>query len=311
MSVCEQFADQLARDGASPGTIRQYTSRVRGWEASGMEALDYISSPDSMSERKNRRNALSTLQSRGLWLPYKLPVDTFPRFAIHANPVPYISPDQARVFFEDVAERLCGSIRDLTCLKLFYGSGCRQQELVRARRADLYMEEGIPLLRVVGKGRKPREIPLPTYCMKVLARYEKWERPAAEEINEKWVNRGGNARPDYLILGERGRNLFVEPVQRLCIACCAEMGIPRPQHPLHMIRSWYATHLSEAGVQIEDIAALMGHADTRQTQVYLLRNPAKTRRAVLRHAMQDWGSYREEADTLEGTDADEEADAGE
>lgn len=292
MDEISRLAASLALDGASNNTIRQYTRRVATWLESGLEANVYIGralESGNAPEAKMRKAALTALRDRGFWPPYKAEPDTFPAVRkLHHDPVPYLPPEQARSFFEEIAPRWAESYRDMAALKMYYASGCRQQELIQALRSDFFMEGNIPILRVRGKGGKPREIPLPAWAKHALDEYERYERKQDDRAAVKLAKQTRQAIPDYLIRGRRGGALNERDVQRLVHDCCEDTHMPRPRHPLHMIRSWYATHLLEQGVDVTDLSILMGHSTVKETMPYLLRSPARTRRAVEHHLAQGW-----------------------
>jgi integrase/recombinase XerC len=147
-------------------------------------------------------------------------------------------------------------LRDRALVELLYGGGLRVGELVSLSVRDLD-----PLareVRVLGKGRKERIVPLPRAAREALAAYlELRRRP------------GYQAEPLFAALGpgrRRGR-LGERSVRRILLARAAAAGIADRVHP-HRLRHSYATHLLDMGADLREIQELLGHASLSTTQRY-------------------------------------------
>jgi integrase/recombinase XerC len=146
--------------------------------------------------------------------------------------------------------------RDRALVELLYGAGLRIGEAVALAVRDLD-----PLareVRVVGKGRKERIVPLPRAARQALASYlELRRRP------------GYQAEPLFVALGpgrRRGR-LGARSVRRILLARAAAAGVADRVHP-HRLRHSYATHLLDMGADLREIQELLGHASLSTTQRY-------------------------------------------
>ena len=146
-------------------------------------------------------------------------------------------------------------IRDRAIVELLYASGLRVSELCGARLENLDLDEGF--IRVIGKGNKPRLVPVGAQARDALRRYLDAGRPAL--VGKKT---GGE-----VFLSVRGRRLTIQRVWQLMVALGKRAGLDKEVHP-HMLRHSFATHLLGGGADLRVIQEMLGHADISTTQVY-------------------------------------------
>ncbi|MGB9610811.1 MAG: tyrosine-type recombinase/integrase [Bryobacteraceae bacterium] len=141
--------------------------------------------------------------------------------------------------------------RDLALLEVLYGCGVRISELEGMNLDDLDLRDG--WVRVRGKRKKERQVPIPGRALDALRKYVECRRASPGE-KALFVNcRGGR-------LSARG----VHKILRLyAIALAGDSSI----HP-HSLRHAYATHLLNAGADLRAIQELLGHASLSTTQKY-------------------------------------------
>ena len=145
------------------------------------------------------------------------------------------------------------SLRDRAMLELTYSSGLRLSELCALAVHDVDLEGG--LVRVLGKGRKVRVVPVGRH---------------AREAVRAWLSaRAELAGPDQsaLFVSRRGHRISARTVQARFAKRAAESGIGLHVHP-HMLRHSFATHLLESSGDLRAVQELLGHADIGTTQVY-------------------------------------------
>ena len=135
-------------------------------------------------------------------------------------------------------------------LVLLYSAGLRVGEVVRLRPGDLDVERGLLKVRA-GKGRKDRYTLLADRAVKAVRIY----RDAYP--SEEWLFPG--ARPE--------RHLTTRSVQRVVKRTAAAAGIAK-KVTAHTLRHSFATHLLEGGTNLRIIQELLGHQNTRTTQIY-------------------------------------------
>ena len=149
-------------------------------------------------------------------------------------------------------------LRDRALVELLYGTGIRVGELVAldVRDIDLRSAE----VRVMGKGRKERVVPLPELAREALVA---WlgvrERP------------GVLGEPLFISLRVRRddivRRLGDRDVRRILKRRALAAGIADRVHP-HRLRHSYATHLLDMGADLREIQELLGHVSLLTTQKY-------------------------------------------
>jgi integrase/recombinase XerC len=143
--------------------------------------------------------------------------------------------------------------RNAAVLLLLYGSGLRISEALGISRRDA-PTEGRDTLRVVGKGRKERLVPVLPVTQAAIARYIAL-CPYALTPNAP------------LFLGAKGGPLSARIVQLLMERLRSALGLPDTATP-HALRHSFATHLLSAGADLRQIQELLGHASLSTTQVY-------------------------------------------
>jgi integrase/recombinase XerC len=150
---------------------------------------------------------------------------------------------------EDVPEWVLA--RDAAMLSLLYGAGLRLSEALSLTGKDVPAPEA---LRVLGKGRKVRLVPL--------------IKPVRDAVNAYVKLCPYPAAPNEPIFrGLRGGPLNPRLVQRLMERMRARLGLPETATP-HALRHSFATHLLANGGDLRSIQALLGHASLSTTQIY-------------------------------------------
>lgn len=140
--------------------------------------------------------------------------------------------------------------RDAAILELFYSCGIRLSELV-SLNADALMH-GEDCVRVVGKGRKVRLVPVGEYAREAVLRY--LERAVPD--------------PDGpLFLSRLGRRMTGRSVQLMLDKYLRCSDIPFHISP-HKLRHTFATHLLDAGADLRSVQELLGHSSLSTTQIY-------------------------------------------
>ncbi|MBL9106110.1 MAG: tyrosine recombinase XerD [Myxococcales bacterium] len=148
------------------------------------------------------------------------------------------------------------AIRDTAILELLYASGCRISEALDLTLDRLYLDQSV--VRLIGKGDKPRLVPLGGPAVAAL---HAWIRDARPTLAKQ-----ARVRP-FVFLNVRGGKLsrqgFFQKLREHAIAA----GITRPISP-HKLRHSFATHLLEGGADLRAVQTLLGHADIATTEVY-------------------------------------------
>jgi integrase/recombinase XerC len=161
--------------------------------------------------------------------------------------------------------------RDRAILELFYASGLRLGELGGLDLEDVNVSAR--MVRVLGKGGKPRLVPFNSSTATAIRTYLK----DREQLVARPEARGalpGRAPRQPLFVNYRGTRLTVRSVDRLVrkyvAATSARMGISP-----HALRHSFATHLLQRGADLRSIQELLGHARISTTQRYTHVNAAQ------------------------------------
>jgi len=161
--------------------------------------------------------------------------------------------DVDRLLAAPVASTLLGQ-RDRAILELLYSSGLRVSELTGLDWGDV--DEDAALVRVLGKGRKERVVPVGRPALRALAAYR-----AACSAEGQAVASGPVFR------NARGGRLTSRSVARLMERHVLVSGTTTKATP-HALRHTFATHLLGAGADLRAIQELLGHASLSTTQRY-------------------------------------------
>jgi integrase/recombinase XerC len=284
--VIHQFIHYLSIEkNASPHTCRCYRKDLEGFEDflknSGMYVTPSggveVAKADRMAirkylsflHRKNKKSSIarkiSTLRSFFKYLVREQVIPSNPAKSISTPKVEKILPTTLTV---DEAFRLMESpqtiskkpssegfresrLRDHAILELLYSSGLRVSELVGLNGDQVDLELGI--VKVMGKGRKERIVPVGNKAIESLKAYLK--------------GRGGLEGNDPIFINALGGRLTARSVGRMIKKYSKYSGIFRKVSP-HSLRHTFATHLLDAGADIREIQEMLGHSSLSTTQRY-------------------------------------------
>lgn len=147
-------------------------------------------------------------------------------------------------------------LRDRAMLETLYATGLRVSELVGLGLSQVSLDMGV--VRVVGKGRKERLVPLGQEAIAAVKRYLAKARPLL----------AGQSKSDAVFLtGRRGamtRQGFWTLIKRNAV----KAGIPAATLSPHVLRHAFATHLLNHGADLRVVQMLLGHADIATTTIY-------------------------------------------
>ena len=163
-------------------------------------------------------------------------------------------------------------IRDKTILELFYSSGLRISELTNLKFSDVDLNKN--LVKVIGKGRKKRIIPVTNTAINWIKKYIKIRTPNTKEGNYS----------EFRI--PNSEFLFSPPLTRFKVYeiiknYIKKLNLYKGYSP-HTIRHSFATHLLKNGADLFAIKEMLGHANIATTEIYTHINADYIRREYLR-----------------------------
>ncbi len=238
----ELFSQSIARSGRHATTQARILAGVRSFYAF-LTREGYLAADPSQ--------LLATPQ-RGSHLPTVLSVDEVD--ALEAS-VDLSRPD---------------GHRNRAIIEVLFSCGLRVSELVNLKLSNIYPSERV--LRVVGKGRKERLVPLSKTALREL---DLWYACRQQMT----IARG---EEDYVFLNRRGRHLTRTMILIMLKRQALAAGITKTISP-HTLRHSFATALLHGGADIRFIQALLGHEDIGTTERYTHIDNAMLREEILLH----------------------------
>jgi len=142
-------------------------------------------------------------------------------------------------------------LRDRAVLETLYSTGIRASELTGMNREDISRHDR--LLRIRGKGRKERIVPVGNKALNAIDAYLRQRTTGGE--------------PSAVFTGPSGKRLTARTVQRILENYRKELGLTSKASP-HTLRHSFATHLLESGADLRSLQELLGHASLSTTQRY-------------------------------------------
>jgi integrase/recombinase XerC len=266
------YIAELKRENSSEHTIRNYESDL-------MEFAEYFQPAPALGEweKTDIREWLGWLYQRELaavsirrklaavrsffgYLQREHLIDRNPAKLVRTPKMPktlpaVMTPEQTNGLIDDVA---AGKLerpypeRDRAIFEMLYGCRVRVSELVGLDLDDVDAGQG--WIRVRGKGKKERQVPLVGGAAAALARYlSERNAPAPDER--------------AVFLNFRGRRLSARSVHGIVKLYARVLAGDSSVHP-HSFRHAYATHLLADGADLRSIQELLGHSRLSTTQRY-------------------------------------------
>ncbi len=145
-------------------------------------------------------------------------------------------------------------LRDSAMLEILYSSGLRRAELAGIDIADIDLHGGT--VRVMGKGRKIRIVPVGSKALEAVRQYLARRNETGESLD-----------PKALFLLANGKRMTGGMVYHVVRKYFKSTGEQSRSHP-HMLRHSCATHLLDHGAEIRAVQEVLGHSSLRTTQRY-------------------------------------------
>jgi integrase/recombinase XerC len=235
---------------------------LRGWLAQLQRA--------GLAKRSLAR-ALSAVRSFYRWMHRDERVAVNPARTVGTPRLPrtlpaYLDTAQAALLMQHAATRAQGGrfsdMRNWAMVELFYSSGLRLSEVLGIDLPDLDLLTR--QVKVRGKGRKERIVPIGEHASNALERY----LSARDDLLTSLTQRAA-ARMDRraLFLSERGARVSQRAAFAGVVSLLEAVDEGAGFSP-HSLRHTFATHLVDAGADLRAVQELLGHASISTTQVY-------------------------------------------
>ena len=167
-----------------------------------------------------------------------------------------LDEDEIRRLLEAPDPAKFAGARDRAIIETLYSTGARVSELVGMNLEDIdFVSE---LVRVRGKRKKERLLPLGSYAIEALRQY----------IGRRDVLAGRvNVQRRAVFVNNRGGRLTDRSVRRILDKYVLEIGLGRKASP-HTLRHSFATHMLNRGADLRSVQELLGHESVSTTQIY-------------------------------------------
>lgn len=271
----DAYLENIVREGKSEHTVAAYRrdleelfallaqmpSEAEGGVPQDLSRRDFTAALRRLSQRG--LNARTLARKLSSWRQYC--VWLVKRGLMHADPTADIKPPKQPERIPKALPQECLNqmldlpvddgdalaLRDHALFELMYGSGLRLSEIHGLDTGDVWLDEG--WVRVTGKGRKQRQVPLTGKSVEALKNYLPLRQTASD----------GKA----LFTGRNGTRLSQRQIQKRLESWAVQNGDGRHISP-HMMRHSYASHLLQSSRDIRAVQELLGHSSLSTTQIY-------------------------------------------
>ena len=251
-----------------------------------VEFLNWLQD-ERKSSNATRNYRLAALHSFFAYLQYEIPekINQWQEILsirvkrTEKKSINYLTLDGIKLLLEQIDATRRQGRRDLALLTLMYDTGARVQEIIDLTPASLRLENPV-IVKLFGKGRKERIVPLQEEPVKILAAYMSENQLDKPENNNRplfFNNRGEKLTRSGVIYI---LNHYIENARKY-----NPKLIPNRISP-HSIRHSKAMHLLQAGVNLIYIRDLLGHVTIQTTEIYA-RADSKQKREALEKAYAD------------------------
>jgi site-specific recombinase XerD len=282
-----RFRRELQTRGASRHTLRAYGADLeelaawasaRGREPGGLVYRDLRAYAATLSERRLARASVARKMAAVRSLHDHLvrageatqnPAALLPSPKRGSRLPRVLGPDEISRLLDRIPASRPLEVRDRALFEVAYACGLRAEEIVNLDTDGLDFDS--ESVRVTGKGRRTRIVPMGEPAQRALRRYLETARPAL----------AANRAEQALFLSRRGRRLSPSDVRRRLERWLREAAVAGRVSP-HTLRHSFATHLLEGGADLRSIQELLGHASVSTTQVYTRVEPGRLRREYAR-----------------------------
>ena len=289
-ALADGYLESLrVEQNASEHTIRGYATDIDAYlrwcertssdplHANHRELRAYLGELDAARYKRTTINRhLSAIKGYYRWLVIQGAIDSDPASVLsgphQSRHLPHVihAAEMARLLSihgnRDLAgnarEQTIEDIRDQAILEFLYACGARISEASNLRMLDIDFSS--KLVKVFGKGRKERIIPLHDFCLDALVKYLQEARPLLL----------GGKQDDHVFLSTRGNPMSTDAIRKMFKAAVRAAGLDESLSP-HDMRHTFATDLLSGGADLRSVQEMLGHASLSTTQIYTHMSTAR------------------------------------
>ena len=284
----EEFLRHLAKErDVSPQTVIAYrrdliafTSFLGNYYGTGAwswEGVDRLAMRGFLAHLNRRgvgkrtiSRTLSGVRSFYRWMHRNEMVESNPARAVGAPKLDkhlpgYLDRAQIDLLFQMAEARAMEgdftAVRNLAILELFYSTGMRLSELQGLAMGDLDLVS--QQVKVRGKGRKERIVPVGDHAVLALRNYE----AKRDDLLRNRRGAGAGVERSAYFLSRTGKRIGVRMVQKVVSGFLDQIDEDAGLS-VHSLRHTFATHLLDAGADLRAVQELLGHSSISTTQIY-------------------------------------------
>lgn len=173
----------------------------------------------------------------------------------------FLTKDDAFTMMEKAEGIGFTAARNKAMLELFYSSGLRVSELAGADMESINLKQA--MVKVRGKGKKERIVPIGSYALGALKTYLVERLLIKDDKERPRISKD----PAALFINTTGERLTDRHIRRIVVKFARLTGVEGAVGP-HTLRHTFATHLLQSGADLRVIQELLGHASLSTTQKY-------------------------------------------
>lgn len=177
----------------------------------------------------------------------------------------FLTVDEVFAILDHACQTEQMGLRNKAMLELLYSSGIRRAELIGLNRSDVDFRQA--LIKVRGKGKKERIVPIGAQALETMAEYEERGR-----VNPSPSDKYEQEQPFFT--NKKGDRLNPRTISRIVDHMAVLGGVNRKISP-HVFRHTFATHLLDGGADLRAIQEMLGHESLSTTQKYTSVSMAK------------------------------------
>ena len=185
--------------------------------------------------------------------------------------VDYLEINEVKSILENIDRTKISGQRDYVLLKLLYNTGARVQEICDLKVSSITFAH-VPVVTIIGKGKKTRHVPIWAETAKLLQNYLKITQLSKKPGANLFANLKGES------IGRHGVRYIIK--QRCCVAGKFCQSLTKKTIGPHTFRHTTAMHFLQAGVDLSIIKSWLGHVNLATTHAYIEIDMEMKRKAL-------------------------------